>query len=418
MISDRSLSRALPKSWVVLLGDLIRWLLWALVLSVWVAFLPIYFRMIGYTLRDPSHSDFTIFYYSARLIADGFPMYGASPSRYGVSWAADNLGNLNPPHFQLLAFPLSYLTYGQALAAWVLVGLVCLSASIALIVRELQISWSWPRFWLWGAFTLSSAAFTTVAVTCEMTFMLMLPFTLAWRAWRAERWTTAAAWLGACASLKLFLLLFLPWLLWRRQWRAAGAFAAAVSCLVLLGMAAFGVESYRQWIATLGQVFWWWMQINASWHGFVSRVLEGGVGLAPLIHRQELVRPVAVLGSGVLALATVVVAARSARMSKDRQMLFLFVGALLSSPLGWLYYLPLAYGPMLGWLGAGRGWERLRQFGATSVTLLIVGLALTYVPHESTLAGQPSGLASLTIGSTYFWAVLLLWLSAGTARTT
>ena len=417
MISDATLRRVLPASAVELLGDLIRWTAWGLVFVIWAAFLQVYIRMIRLTLADPSHSDFTIFYYTVRLVADGLPMYGVSPARYGVTWAGEHLGNLNPPHFQLLALPLGYLTYGAALAVWVALSLACLVYSLVLVVRELELRFSWPRFWLWGAFTLSSAAFTTIAVTCEMTFVLMLPVTVAWRAWRRGRWTEAAAWLGACASVKLFLLLVLPWLAWRRQWRAVAAFVIADATLVGCGVLAFGVEPYKQWAVTLGRVGWWWMTMNVSWQGFASRTIAGGGILEPLVHRADLLPIVAMAGSAVFAGVTLVAATRS-RPEADVTLLLILTGAILASPLGWIYYLPLGYGPILGWMGAGRGWDGVNALSRGGVAALLAGLALLYVPHETTALGQPSGLATLTIASTYFWGVLSLWCTWLKARPT
>ena len=133
MISDAALRRVLSASTVALVGDLVRALLWGLAVVVWLAFLQVYLRMIRLTLADPSGSDFTIFYYTARMVADGLPMYGESPARYGVKWAADHLGNLNPPHFQLLFQPLAGLPYGQALMAWVGISLATLIAATAVI---------------------------------------------------------------------------------------------------------------------------------------------------------------------------------------------------------------------------------------------------------------------------------------------
>ena len=414
MISDATLRRVLPASAVALLGDLIRWSAWGLVFIVWVSFLQVYLRMIRLTLADPSHSDFTIFYFTARLVADGLPMYGVSPARYGIEWAADHLGNLNPPHFQILALPLGHMSYGAALGVWVGVSLACAITSVVLIARELAVPFSWPRLWLWGAFTISSAAFTTVAVTCELTFVLMLPFTLAWRAWRHGRWTSAGAWLGACASFKLFLLLVVPWLAWRRQWKALAAFLAAAIVLVASGALVFGVESYQQWIATLGRVGWWWLPMNASWQGFVSRILAGSSHIAPLAKWPELVAPLSMGGSLLFAVATLAGAAR-VRENADQTLLLLLVGAILSSPLGWVYYLPLGYGPILGWMGAG-GWNGMARMSRGSLSALLAALVLLYMPHETTAAWQPSGLASLTVGSTYFWATLALWTCCLTAR--
>jgi hypothetical protein len=411
MISDAQLRRALPDSAVRLLGDLIRWLAWALVFVVWAAFLQVYLRMIRLTLTDPSHSDFTIFYYTARLVRDGLPMYGVSPSRYGVTWAANHLGNLNPPHVQLLAMPLGYLTYSQALFAWVTVSLVCLLTSVTLIMRELRASWS--RAVLVGALTISSAAFTTVAVTSEITFVLMLPLTLAWLAWRRERWIACGAWLGVSASAKLFLLLFVPWLIWRRRWDAVAAFAAAAAALVLVGIGLYGADAYRQWMETLGRIGWWWLTMNASWAGFVSRVLEGTTKLAPLVRDPGLVRPLATAGSAVIVIATLLASLRHSRRSPDAVFLLVFLGALLGSPLGWVYYLPLAYGPILAVVFQEVDSAEPRD--RTWAALFAAGVLLLYVPHELTSMGQPSPFSTVTLASTYFWGVLLLW-SAGLRR--
>jgi len=45
MISDGALKRVLPAPAVALLGDLLRWLAWALVVAIWGAFLPAYAGM-------------------------------------------------------------------------------------------------------------------------------------------------------------------------------------------------------------------------------------------------------------------------------------------------------------------------------------------------------------------------------------
>jgi len=79
MVSDETLRRVLPAGAVALLGDIIRALIWGLVFVIWVAFAQVYLRMIRLTIAEPSHSDFTIFYYTSRMVADGLPMYGLSP---------------------------------------------------------------------------------------------------------------------------------------------------------------------------------------------------------------------------------------------------------------------------------------------------------------------------------------------------
>lgn len=418
MISDATLRRFLPASTVALVGDLVRALLWGLALVVWVSFAQVYLRMIRLTLADPSSSDFTIFYYTARLVADGLPMYGESPARYGVAWVAGHLGNLNPPHFQILFVPLASLPYGQALLAWVAISLACLAASLALVARELGVAVTWRRVATWGAFTIGLAPFTTVAVTSEMTFVLMLPFTLLWRAWRRGAWTRAGAWLGVLVSLKLFFLVLAGWLVFRRQWRALAACAASALALVALGSAWFGPDTYHQWTGSLGAVGWQWMAMNASWPGLVSRLLEGGTTIAPLVSMPAAVQPLALAGAGAILIASLVATSGGgasaprdggASAPRDATLLVLLLAAILASPLGWVYYLPLAYGPILGWMGAGDAWSGLRRLSRPAVTALVVAIALLYMPQEVANAGQPSRLATATLASAYFYATALLW---------
>jgi hypothetical protein len=413
MLSDDALLRILPKGAVDLLGDVIRAASWGLFAVVWIAFLQVYARMFRLTLSDPAHSDFTIFYYTARMIADGLPMYGESPARYGVTWAADHLGNLNPPHVQLLFLPLASLGYGQALAAFVTVSALALALSIWLVVREIEIAWSLRLFWFGGALTISSAAFTTVAVTSELTFLLMVPFTLAWSAWRRERWAAAGAWLGVCASVKLFVLLFVPVLVWQRRWKALAAAATAGGVVVLIGILWFGTEPYVQWTTTLGRVGWWWLPMNASWQGLVRRVWEGGIDIAPVAHVQWLVAPLALAGSAAIAAVTLWVtrAAEAKPNGRDRSFLVVFLGAILASPLGWVYYLPLTFGAFVGWLRADR-WAIVRKAAARWRVAVIAGLACLYVPQEVAASFKNNPVATATVASVYFWGVLLLWLAA------
>jgi hypothetical protein len=415
MISDATLRRILPASAVALLGDLIRWVAWAAVLVVWATYARVYVRMIVLALADPAHTDFTIFYYTSRMVLDGRPMYGMSPAAYGVDWPFSHLGNLNPPHLQALLLPFGFLSYRHALIAWVLVSLSCLIGALVVIGRTLELSWSWPRFWLWGALIIASSAFTTVAVTAELTFVLMLPFTCAWRAWRSERWVAAGAWLGVCASAKVFVLIFLPWLIWRRRWRSAGALVLSAALAFAGGMVAFGFGPYQQWVSTLSAATWSWMPMNASWNGFAVRTIHGGTGITPLLPQFGFLQVAIVPLVLLLLAATLVFALRTP--SRDCQFLILFSGALLSSPLGWVYYFPLGLGPFLGSLLEG-GRRAETRFAARGPLIVgAFGFLLLYVPQELTMRGQPSGLATVTAASTYFWALISLWLAAATVRT-
>jgi hypothetical protein len=413
MISDATLRRYLAPSTVALTGDLVRALLWGAVAVVWLSFLQVYVRMWRLTLVDPAHSDFTIFYYTARLVADGLPMYGASPARYGIEWSGTHLGNLNPPHFQLLVQPLAALSYGQAFVAWTSASLVALAVSVGIIANGLGVTLTARRVAIWGAFVVSCAGFTTVAITSEMTFLLMVPFSLALLEARRGRWGRAGAWLGLCASLKLFLLLFIPWLAWRKRWRALAGAGGAMLAVVAAGTLAYGPSVYAQWVGSLGEVGWEWFHMNASWPGLVSRVARGGEDMARVWDASGWVEPVSLVGAvAICAISLFALSSwRDDARETDLAFLTLVTGAILASPLGWVYYLPLALGPLAGCLLEG-SWRRL----PTAVLIPVAVLSLyLYVPPEQAASGQPSRLATLLLASSYFWGTSALWLGAALA---
>jgi hypothetical protein len=413
MISDATLRRVFRPSTVALTGDLVRALLWAAVAVIWLAFLQVYVKMWRLTIADPAHSDFTIFYYTARLVADGFPMYGASPARYGIDWSASHLGNLNPPHFQLFIQPLARFSYEQAFIVWTAVSFLALVASVLIIARAHDIELTGRRLAIWGAFVVSCAGFTTVAITSELTFLLMVPFSLALLEARRGRWFTAGLWLGVCASIKLFLLVFVVWLLIHRRWRALAGAAAGAGTAVAIGVLAYSPATYLQWIGSLGQVGWEWFHLNASWPGFLARIGRRNPSFTHIGDASEWIRPASLLGSAVLCIVTLVAARRRADDATDVDVHFLLLvtAALLASPLGWAYYLPLALGPVVGvlWTGA---WRRLPR---PVLIALAAGAAYLYVPPDQAKSGQPSPFATVLLASSYFWGTLALWMGAAAA---
>lgn len=240
----------------------------------------------------------------------------------------------------------------------------------------------------------------------------MLPFTLMWRAWRRGAWGRAGGWLGVCITFKLFFLLFIPVLLLQRRWRPLAACAAATGLLAVFGAAIYGVDTYRLWLGSLGKVDWWWLSMNASWQGFVSRTIGEGTTMAPVWRGESLIRPVATAGGLAICALTVLAARRrnDERESHDRVVLLVLAGAILASPLGWVYYLPLAWAPAVGLFGAGLGWRAYNRQGTAAKVAAALALVFLFLPKESADSGQPSVLATLTLASAYFYATAAVWL--------
>src|SRR6476659_9773806 len=167
MIDDRTLQRWLPASVVALTGDLVRATLWMLLVVGLISCGRVYLRLALLAYERPGGNDFTIFYYTARMVSDGRPMYGQLPPEYALSWHGHFLGNLNPPQFQLLLAPLVPLGYRGAVVAWMLVNTAAVMLSGWLIVSELTKPLSARTALVTAVAVFASAAWTSVAVTGE-----------------------------------------------------------------------------------------------------------------------------------------------------------------------------------------------------------------------------------------------------------
>jgi hypothetical protein len=210
--------------------------------------------------------------------------------------------------------------------------------------------------------------------------------------------------------LKLFVLVPIAWLAATRRWRATAAAMGAAGAAVAVGAAAYGAGTYLDWVSGLGRIGWWWLPMNASLRGLVSRLFDAGASMAAVMPAPWLVQPAWMLLTGVVVLVTVwrtvrLAAPVLAPETVDAAFLVLVLSALLVSPLGWVYYLPLATGPALAAASRGPilgkvGWQR---------GLLLGSVALLYVPFEVAEAWQPSAFATLTLASIYAWGLLGCW---------
>lgn len=360
-------------------------------------------------LRHLHFNDFGKFYYSTQAFEQGRGMYSPSPATSipVLQRGRFEFLDMNPPQFHALLLPLVHMPIGRAFAVWVAISCCCLAASVLVVAREVPQEWTL----LGGLWTLLFAcSFTpTIAtmVTGQLTFILLLPTTLAWRAARNGSWRRAGIVLGILVSIKPFLGVFAIYFAWTRRWSELWWMAAACAASFLIGAAIFGPAAYRDWIGALRSVTWAWAAMNASLQGLLTRALDGGPVFEPIIRSPRLIAPLSASLSLALGITTFKRIDRDGtRNSVDRDFTALLLLAILASPLGWAYYLWLPAGPAAAlWFESASARADRRD--------LLVALALPglFFPLAATVRLAQHKWAGITLGSIYSWSVVLLWLA-------
>src|SRR5262249_40564779 len=162
------------------------------------------------------------------------------------------------------------------------------------------------------------------------------------------------------------------------------------------GLVVFGAGAYREWLDQLSRGTWATHYMNASVFALAERLL--GQARTPNFGDPPALK-VAVLTVTILGILSVTLPVApptpSGEAGTDRGWAVLLLGALLVSPLGWVYYLWIALWPVAAVIGHAQPWTRRLPRDL----LLIPGLAGWLWFRRSALWGQPSVLASATLFS-------------------
>ena len=372
-----------------------------------------------YLMIDKLHmNDFGKFYYSIVTYLGGGEMYGPNPSTFiTVSpLFGQQFWNLNPPHFHLPLLPLGYLSPEVALAIWGSLNLIALIASLRLIGKELDLN---PTTWQGRFLFLAFLAFSGTGsffLTGQLSFLLLYPITLAWIYARHAQWTKTGLSLGLACAIKPFLLIFAPYFLIKKHYSALLNLFLIFAIAYIAGLCTFGPHIYWQWIAKIQLVDWSWASMNASIHGWLSRTLSENPTFAPSWHLPQFITPLWIACSGILGIVLfAILHLDQSPQSVDRAFALLLLGAILISPLGWIYYLFFPLGPLTGMVH--KAWSdkkknktpRFPVYERTRNILMVLAGAGLIFPLQFAYFFQPNWWATLTIGSMYFWSTLAVW---------
>ena len=241
-------------------------------------------------------------------------------------------------------------------------------------------------------------------ITAQLSLLVMWPLTRAWRAARLGAWSRAGWWIGLAAAMKLFLLVLIPYLALRRQWVALRAALLLLGAMAVAGALVFGPYAYLEWWRQFGEVTWQGHYMNASWWGVLERALHGSPAYRPVWSAPHYVPVLWALGASLVLGLTFLRLARLGPGDVDLSFALLITAALLSSPLGWVYYFWLGVVPLAA---AVQRSVPLASAGTLLLALFVTVAALWHA--TATIWLQPSGVATLTLGSVYLWALAGTW---------
>ena len=224
----------------------------------------------------------------------------------------------------------------------------------------------------------------------QVTWVLLYPFTRAWLALRDGRLISAGLWLAPVIVAKpifVAVALFWPW----RTWLMTGV---ASLMIALTGVAWLSLATWIAWLEGGSHVAWISYPLNASVWGLLARVQTGGLHEGTLSDVMAFSPILLVIIAGAAAAA----AWRIARdRDADRRTTAGVLLMLLLSPLGWVYYLPIAFGPFVTTLPITR--------------LTVTALALHLIPMVVFLPSMATTPVILqTIGSVYTIGLMLALL--------
>lgn len=381
-------------------------------------------------------NDFGRMYTSAALFVRGEDMYAwtkAAPALLDTKGHQIDLYNMNPPHFHLILLPLTLLPgIGAAFIVFWLVSLCCLYVCLRWTLEATGVEINEERRRVAIVLGLGFCGTSAMLFTGQLTFLLMVPVTLAWLAARRGQWTKSGALLGIALSVKPFLGVLLAYYCWRRHWRAVASCLGACVLCYALGVAVFGWESHVSWRARLAASEGWaWLPMNASLTAILTRAFSESIWYVPVVDLgTRAVWFLWLLIGGAMGLLTLLASGRGDDVeSVDHDFGLLLIASVLFCPLGWVYYLWLALPPLMAVIVRRQAvvsgptlWPRwLLAIVLVCAAWPIVGTR----PFQPEFIGPPrdpglppvqvewppalSMASTVTVGSVFFWGLVLVW---------
>lgn len=318
-----------------------------------------------------------------------------------------------PPLLAFALTPLTLFRYALAVKGWFVLNHLFLIGSAFLL---------WRSFWKERGFeSLALVVFVTGIYfpaqfdldLGQANLFVLLLIALAFYAGERGREAWSGALLGASASAKLTpLLLFVPLVLKRRLSAVLGGLAVVV-VLQFLPAIFIGVRESLGWVGLLSQKASGAelaSPTNQSLMGFLWRILGENPFTTSPLNSSELIKPLWLVGSGVLVGLTVIVLLRSEASDLIYQLALILPLILIVSPKSWEHHYVILLPAYLLLFSS----ESVGVMGI--ISFVLVGLEYQYY-HPSLLEGWRVVFTSLKLlGAFLLYITLLRRLWKSTSR--
>jgi arabinofuranan 3-O-arabinosyltransferase len=405
------------------------WAILAIAVCVWRG--PMYAQVLlpGPDQAGCGYLDFFQEWASARNLLEGRPVYTPHRDSYrrflpdAPPPAPDDRYfievNAHPPTSVLLALPLAWLSFPEAMRIWNLLSLAALALSGLIITRQLNM-----RLAAWWLLPLTVLVLLNVPLQeqvrqGQLNLVLLLLLTGCWAADRSGRPVLAGLLLATASTIKLFPAFVFLYYIFRKEWRVVASGAACAVFLTLATALILGPESYVSYVRdAIAQANEWrsgWD--NASLPGLFAKLFDPGTKhdlVRPLVHSVWAARACSGL-SAFVVIALLAWKVRPARSLRDRDLGFAaaVMAMLILAPMTW----PHAF--LVAALPAAILWTRSTDFSyqrrALLVLILLLSLPVSFYYQFTLETGQLATEATarptqtLTLLSIHLYSLMALF---------
>lgn len=374
-------------------------------LSLWVLYL--YGESIFILASHHSNTDMLLNYLSGKMLNLDIPGYHFSQEYFETHKLTVNIiPNLAPPFFIMLsAFLARYFNYPGFFAFFMIASLCLNMFALTRLYQHFYNSQKKNHRLILVAFVLSNFIYwpTFMNITFgQVALILNVIVIFFYLSLEKKHFILSGFLLALGINIKLFFGIFLVQLIAKKQWRACYSFTCFGGLFAIIPLFIYGISIYDGYLEALSHIQWYGINWNASWYGFLSRLLgEKSHRFNSLFDFPRLKQ--IIYFSILITYLAFIYYINKKKSNTSLNFAFSLSSMLLLSPLGWSYYFPFLLTALLVNIKA---LESKRRY-ALLTSLLLFAFFISACPALIYQDKSISSMVLITQGNQLFFSLLL-----------